>query len=66
MKFVCPPSGFEDVGCVSPWRYQEAVRVRDRLQDAFVALQSLALPAARWKEKLGNIGISDTKSTIMK
>uniref|UniRef100_UPI003AAA6225 protein MTO1 homolog, mitochondrial n=1 Tax=Centroberyx gerrardi TaxID=166262 RepID=UPI003AAA6225 len=57
--------GFEEVGCVSSSRYQEAVRVRDSLQDALTALQSLALSSSSWKKKLGNIGISETKSSSL-
>ncbi|KAE8277503.1 Protein MTO1-like protein, mitochondrial Precursor [Larimichthys crocea] len=36
--------GFEEVGCVSSFRYQKAVRVRDSLQDALAALQSSLCP----------------------
>ncbi|XP_071395789.1 protein MTO1 homolog, mitochondrial [Centroberyx affinis] len=57
--------GFEEVGCVSSSRYQEAVRVRDSLQDALTALQSLALSSSSWKKMLGNIGISETKSSSL-
>ncbi|KAM4623720.1 5-taurinomethyluridine-[tRNA] synthase subunit MTO1, mitochondrial [Polymixia lowei] len=57
--------GFEEVGCVSSQRYQEAVRVRDGLQDALQALQSLALSTNRWRITLGNTSISETKSTIL-
>lgn len=60
-----PLSGFEEVGCVSPLRYQEAVRVRDSLQDALAALQALALSAPSWRKKLPDIGMSEAKSTLL-
>lgn len=60
-----PPSGFEEVGCVSSLRYQKAVRVRDSLQDALEALQTLAVSTPTWRKKLPNIRISDAKNTIV-
>ncbi|KAM3860109.1 5-taurinomethyluridine-[tRNA] synthase subunit MTO1, mitochondrial [Diretmus argenteus] len=57
--------GLEEVGCVSSRRYQEAVRVRDSLHDALVALESLALSASRWKQMLSNSGISENKSAVL-
>ncbi|KAF7659538.1 hypothetical protein LDENG_00296050 [Lucifuga dentata] len=57
--------GFEEVGCVSSLRYQEAVRVRDSLQDALSALQSLSLSTNNWKKMLANISISENKNTIL-
>ncbi|XP_076008142.1 5-taurinomethyluridine-[tRNA] synthase subunit MTO1, mitochondrial [Genypterus blacodes] len=56
--------GFEEVGCVSSTRYQEAVRVRDSLHDALSALQSLALSNSKWTEILGDIGISERKTNV--
>ncbi|XP_041818178.1 protein MTO1 homolog, mitochondrial [Chelmon rostratus] len=57
--------GFEEVGCVSSLRYQEAVRVRDSLQDALAALQTLTLSSHSWKKKLPDMGMSETKSTTL-
>ncbi|XP_018542789.1 protein MTO1 homolog, mitochondrial [Lates calcarifer] len=57
--------GFEEVRCVSSLRYQEAVRVRDGLQDALAALQTLTLSTHLWRKKLPDIGISESKSTIL-
>ncbi|XP_028331311.1 5-taurinomethyluridine-[tRNA] synthase subunit MTO1, mitochondrial isoform X2 [Gouania willdenowi] len=54
--------GFEELGCVSSERYKEAVRVRDTLQDAMAALQSLSALPHIWKQKLPNIEISENKS----
>uniref|UniRef100_A0A8C7WJV7 tRNA uridine 5-carboxymethylaminomethyl modification enzyme C-terminal subdomain domain-containing protein n=1 Tax=Oncorhynchus mykiss TaxID=8022 RepID=A0A8C7WJV7_ONCMY len=46
------PRGFEEVGCVTLRRYKKAVSVRDGLQEALMALQSVALSSTRWREKL--------------
>ncbi|XP_062859321.1 protein MTO1 homolog, mitochondrial [Trichomycterus rosablanca] len=59
------PRGFEEVGCVSSRRYDEAVRVSGRLTDALAALRSLSLSCVRWTEKLGDVGISQAKSTLI-
>uniref|UniRef100_A0A673CR12 5-taurinomethyluridine-[tRNA] synthase subunit MTO1, mitochondrial n=1 Tax=Sphaeramia orbicularis TaxID=375764 RepID=A0A673CR12_9TELE len=47
--------GFEEVGCVSSFRYQETVRVRDSLQEALTALQSLTMSPPAWRKKLPDI-----------
>uniref|UniRef100_A0A8C7GNZ6 Mitochondrial tRNA translation optimization 1 n=1 Tax=Oncorhynchus kisutch TaxID=8019 RepID=A0A8C7GNZ6_ONCKI len=60
------PRGFEEVGCVTLRRYKKAVSVRDGLQEALMALQSVALSSTRWREKLGNISLSENKSTTLK
>uniref|UniRef100_A0A8C7UNR1 tRNA uridine 5-carboxymethylaminomethyl modification enzyme C-terminal subdomain domain-containing protein n=1 Tax=Oncorhynchus mykiss TaxID=8022 RepID=A0A8C7UNR1_ONCMY len=59
------PRGFEEVGCVTLRRYKKAVSVRDGLQEALMALQSVALSSTRWREKLGNISLSENKSTTL-
>lgn len=57
--------GFEEVGCVSSFRYQEAVKVRDSLQDALAALQSLTMSAHNWRKKLPDIHMSEAKRTVL-
>ncbi|XP_076615340.1 5-taurinomethyluridine-[tRNA] synthase subunit MTO1, mitochondrial [Chaetodon auriga] len=57
--------GFEEVGCVSSLRYQEAVRVRDSLQDALAALQALTLSSHSWKKKLPDVRISEAKLAVL-
>lgn len=59
-------SGFEEVGCVSEQRYNETLRVQAGLNEALSALQSISLSAARWRDKLGDVNISETKSSILK
>lgn len=62
-RFALP--GFEEVGCVSTERYQEAVRVRDSLQDALAALQALTLSTQNWRKKLPDVHISEVKNTLL-
>nr|XP_046232275.1 protein MTO1 homolog, mitochondrial [Scatophagus argus] len=57
--------GFEEVGCVSSLRYQEAVRVRNSLQDALTALRSISLSTPNWREKLPDLRMSDAKNTTV-
>ncbi|XP_066577842.1 5-taurinomethyluridine-[tRNA] synthase subunit MTO1, mitochondrial [Amia ocellicauda] len=54
--------GFEEVGCVSVQRYQEAVRVRDGLTAGIEALRSLSLPAAQWRNMLTHCALSHSKT----
>lgn len=57
--------GFEELGCVSTLRYQEAVRVRDSLQDALAALEALALSTDNWRKKLPDMRMSEAKYTTL-
>ncbi|KAG1943824.1 protein MTO1 homolog, mitochondrial isoform X2 [Pimephales promelas] len=57
--------GFEELGCVSEQRYNEALRVQVSLNDALSALKSIHLSAPRWKDKLGDVNISETKSSLL-
>ncbi|XP_034717024.1 protein MTO1 homolog, mitochondrial [Etheostoma cragini] len=57
--------GFEEVGCVSTLRYQEAVRVRDSLQEALAALQALSFSTHNWRKKLPDMRMSEAKSTVL-
>ncbi|KAL0984497.1 hypothetical protein UPYG_G00142270 [Umbra pygmaea] len=59
------PRGFEELGCVSHRRYEEAVRVRDGLQEGLAVLQSVTLSSTNWRNKLGSIKLSESKSTTL-
>ncbi|KAJ7984464.1 hypothetical protein DPEC_G00355100 [Dallia pectoralis] len=59
------PRGFEEVGCVTLQRYKEAVRTRDGLQEGLAALKEVKMSSSRWREKLGNISLSESKSSTM-
>lgn len=50
---------------MSSSRYQEAVRVRDGLQDALVALKALGLSTQNWRKKLPDVGISESRNTLL-
>lgn len=50
---------------MSSVRYQEALRVKNSLQDALTSLQALGMSTTNWREKLPGIHISETKSTIL-
>uniref|UniRef100_A0A3B3CQF5 Mitochondrial tRNA translation optimization 1 n=1 Tax=Oryzias melastigma TaxID=30732 RepID=A0A3B3CQF5_ORYME len=58
------PKGYE-LGCVSSSRYQEATRVQNSLQEAMTALQALTLSTNSCREKLPDIRVSETKSTVL-
>ncbi|KAM9336511.1 5-taurinomethyluridine-[tRNA] synthase subunit MTO1, mitochondrial [Symphorus nematophorus] len=57
--------GYEEVGCVSSSRYQEAVRVRDSLQDALTALQTLSLSTLDRRKKLPDLHMSEAKANLL-
>ncbi|KAJ8284292.1 hypothetical protein COCON_G00031420 [Conger conger] len=59
------PRGFEEIGCVSEQRYREALRVRDSLRDALSTMQSISMSSARWREKLADVNVSKSKSTVL-
>lgn len=50
---------------MSPLRYQEAVRVRDSLQEAQAALQTLSLSSPKWRKALPDMRMSETKNTLL-
>ncbi|KAM4524587.1 5-taurinomethyluridine-[tRNA] synthase subunit MTO1, mitochondrial isoform 1-T1 [Odontesthes bonariensis] len=56
--------GFE-VGCVSSVRYQEAMRVKNSLQDAMAAIKALTLSTATCRKKLPDICVSENKNSIL-
>uniref|UniRef100_A0A674NFR9 Mitochondrial tRNA translation optimization 1 n=1 Tax=Takifugu rubripes TaxID=31033 RepID=A0A674NFR9_TAKRU len=57
--------GFEEVGCVSSERYQEALRVKNSLADALAALQDLTLSRHNWRKMLPDVHISDAKNSVL-
>ncbi|XP_028823160.1 5-taurinomethyluridine-[tRNA] synthase subunit MTO1, mitochondrial isoform X2 [Denticeps clupeoides] len=57
--------GYCDIGCVSPRRYEEAVRMKAGLSEALSALQDITLSPTRWREKLPQAAVSANKSGIM-
>uniref|UniRef100_A0A3P8STG6 Mitochondrial tRNA translation optimization 1 n=1 Tax=Amphiprion percula TaxID=161767 RepID=A0A3P8STG6_AMPPE len=57
--------GWKEAGCVSSLRYQEALRVKNSLQDALASLRALGMSTTNWRKKLPGIHISETKSSIL-
>ncbi|CAL8260972.1 unnamed protein product [Arctogadus glacialis] len=53
--------GFEEVGCVSAQRYNEAVRVKEGLEEAFATLGSLSRSPRDWRKTLETSSISQNK-----
>uniref|UniRef100_A0A8C5FB58 Protein MTO1 homolog, mitochondrial n=1 Tax=Gadus morhua TaxID=8049 RepID=A0A8C5FB58_GADMO len=53
--------GFEEVGCVSAQRYNEAVRVKEGLEEAFSTLGSLSRSPRDWRKTLETSSISQNK-----
>ena len=51
---------------MSPRRHQEVLRVSEALQGGLDTLLSLRLPASRWRDKLGLVGVSETKSSTLR
>lgn len=58
-------SGFEEVGCVSSVRYQEALRVKNSLVDALAALQDLTMSTHNWRKMLPDVNMSEAKTTVL-
>lgn len=56
------PKGFEEAGCVTSLRYEEAVRVRNNLEEGMRALQATSLSSSNWRKKLPDTCISEAKS----
>ncbi|TRY58258.1 hypothetical protein DNTS_028674 [Danionella cerebrum] len=57
--------GFEEFGCVSEQRYNEAVRVQRTLNNALSDLQSIKFSAVHWNNKLVNVKISEAKGSFL-
>lgn len=51
---------------MSALRYKEGVRVRDNLQDALAALQSIVLSTSIWRKKLPMMHMSENKNTSLR
>lgn len=51
---------------MSSERYQEALRVKNSVEDALAALQDLTLPRHNWRKMLPDVHMSDAKNTVLK
>ncbi|NXV82063.1 MTO1 protein, partial [Atlantisia rogersi] len=51
-------AGFEEAGCVSQQRYEQAVKMRAALQDGIATLKSVELSISKWSQLLPEVPIS--------
>ncbi|NWR52873.1 MTO1 protein, partial [Regulus satrapa] len=54
-------AGFEEAGCVSQRRYQQAVRMRAALEDGIATLKSLQFSVSKWSRLLPGVPISSNR-----
>ncbi|XP_054018459.1 protein MTO1 homolog, mitochondrial [Dryobates pubescens] len=55
------PRGFEEAGCVSQQRYEQAVRMRAALEDGIATLKSLQFSISRWSQLIPQVPISSRR-----
>ncbi|XP_036236936.1 protein MTO1 homolog, mitochondrial [Molothrus ater] len=53
--------GFEEAGCVSQQRYEQAVKMRAALEDGIATLKSLQFSIPRWSQLLPGVPISSNR-----
>uniref|UniRef100_A0A8B9F0E3 5-taurinomethyluridine-[tRNA] synthase subunit MTO1, mitochondrial n=1 Tax=Amazona collaria TaxID=241587 RepID=A0A8B9F0E3_9PSIT len=53
--------GFEEAGCVSQQRYEEAVKMRAALEDGIATLKSLQFSISKWSQLVPEVPISSSR-----
>ncbi|NXL95056.1 MTO1 protein, partial [Alectura lathami] len=53
--------GFEEAGCVSQQRYEQAVKIRAALEDGIAALKSLQFSISKWSQLIPEVPISSSR-----
>ncbi|NWU71430.1 MTO1 protein, partial [Pterocles burchelli] len=53
--------GFEEAGCVSQQRYEQAVKMRTALQDGIATLKSLQFSISKWSQLIPEVTISSSR-----
>ncbi|XP_032537330.1 protein MTO1 homolog, mitochondrial isoform X3 [Chiroxiphia lanceolata] len=53
--------GFEEAGCVSQQRYEQAVKMRAALDDGIATLKSLQFSISKWSQLLPEVPISSSR-----
>ncbi|KAJ7421944.1 Protein MTO1 like protein, mitochondrial [Pitangus sulphuratus] len=53
--------GFEEAGCVSQQRYDQAVKMRAALEDGIATLKSLQFSISKWSQLLPEVPISSSR-----
>ncbi|NXN70793.1 MTO1 protein, partial [Himantopus himantopus] len=58
-----PPvsAGFEEAGCVSQQRYEQAVKMRAALEDGIATLKSLQFSISKWSQLVPEVPISSSR-----
>ncbi|NXP73251.1 MTO1 protein, partial [Ramphastos sulfuratus] len=55
--------GFEEAGCVSQQRHQQAVKMRDALEDGIATLKSLQFSVSKWAHLIPEVPISSSRKS---
>ncbi|NXP60799.1 MTO1 protein, partial [Chloropsis cyanopogon] len=58
-------AGFEEAGCVSQQRYEQAVKMRAALEDGIATLKSLQFGISKWSQLLPGVPISSNRRSPM-
>ncbi|NXI47356.1 MTO1 protein, partial [Galbula dea] len=53
--------GFEEAGCVSQQRYEQALKMRDALEDGIATLKSLQFGLSKWAQLVPEVAISSSR-----
>ncbi|XP_072711391.1 protein MTO1 homolog, mitochondrial isoform X2 [Ciconia boyciana] len=53
--------GFEEAGCVSQQRYEQAVKMRAALEDGIATLKSLQFSISKWSQLIPEVSISSSR-----
>ncbi|NXX39095.1 MTO1 protein, partial [Tricholaema leucomelas] len=53
--------GFEEAGCVSQQRHQQAVKMRDALEDGIATLKSIQFSISKWAHLIPEVPISSSR-----
>lgn len=54
-------AGFEEAGCVSQQRYEQAVKMKAALEDGIATLKSLQFSISKWSQLLPEVSISSSR-----
>ncbi|KAF1403914.1 hypothetical protein FQV23_0013085, partial [Spheniscus humboldti] len=54
-------AGFEEAGCVSQQRYEQAVKMRAALEDGIATLKSLQFSISKWSQLIPEVPISSSR-----
>lgn len=63
-----PPvsAGFEEAGCVSQQRYEQAVKMKAALEDGIATLKSLQFSISKWSQLIPEVHMSSNRRSPMR